>query len=363
MHTAANTSLSTIGASDVTHGSVLIRFLLAHLREPLVICVLAYIGGAVLLSPGTYLSLLLVYSRIFAPAFALVLFVAKVADLVVRYRFRSVSALKDDLYLNGLRYVMLPVYFIAGFSAFTTFKINIPHWMSFYADPYLASLDRLLHGTDAWRLAHAVTLDAVEYIEVVYTDVFFLPLLAAVISAILVLKGAELARFLGALFLTIALPGTLLATVLSSVGPIYYDYFYKSDRFFELDQIIATSPALEKSHFYSQYLLDSYLSDSAVLGSGISAMPSMHVAISVLVAWFFTSRSWLLGCCAWAFAGVTLFGSVYTGWHYAVDGYISIIVVSIIWIATTAWHNRMLLPGAPDLRKHHGGKGWPSVAG
>ncbi|MER8866395.1 hypothetical protein NKI19_22205 [Mesorhizobium sp. M0751] len=33
-------------------------------------------------------------------------------------------------------------------------------------------------------------------------------------------------------------------------------------------------------------------------------------------------------------ADLILYGSVFTGWHYAVDGYASIVVVSVIWWAT-----------------------------
>ncbi|WP_352458864.1 MULTISPECIES: phosphatase PAP2 family protein [unclassified Mesorhizobium] len=44
-----------------------------------------------------------------------------------------------------------------------------------------------------------------------------------------------------------------------------------------------------------------------------------------------TQRRLVLG---WTFAALILYGSVFTGWHYAVDGYASIIVVSVIWWAT-----------------------------
>jgi hypothetical protein len=32
-----------------------------------------------------------------------------------------------------------------------------------------------------------------------------------------------------------------------------------------------------------------------------------------------------------AYAAVILFGSIYLGWHYAVDGYVSIAVTYLIW--------------------------------
>ena len=44
----------------------------------------------------------------------------------------------------------------------------------------------------------------------------------------------------------------------------------------------------------------------------------------------------------WSFAALILFGSVYAGWHYAVDGYLSISVVSLLWYLT----GRFVLPQA-----------------
>ena len=66
---------------------------------------------------------------------------------------------------------------------------------------------------------------------------------------------------------------------------------------------------------------------------GIAAMPSLHVAAVVFIAIFVTQVSPIAGIFAWIFAGVTLFGSVLLQWHYAVDGYVGIvlaIVVSIV---------------------------------
>ena len=37
----------------------------------------------------------------------------------------------------------------------------------------------------------------------------------------------------------------------------------------------------------------------------------------------------------WTFAAIIMFGSVYTGWHYALDGYLSFIVVTAIWFGVS----------------------------
>jgi membrane-associated phospholipid phosphatase len=66
---------------------------------------------------------------------------------------------------------------------------------------------------------------------------------------------------------------------------------------------------------------------------GISAFPSMHVAMAVLFALYATRRSRLVGLLMWAFAAIIMVGSVILGWHYAVDGYASVLISIAIWKA------------------------------
>ncbi|ESX86560.1 hypothetical protein X756_18320 [Mesorhizobium sp. LSHC412B00] len=66
---------------------------------------------------------------------------------------------------------------------------------------------------------------------------------------------------------------------------------------------------------------------------GISAFPSMHVAMAVLFALYATRRSRLAGLLMWAFAAIIMVGSVVLGWHYAVDGYASVLISIAIWKA------------------------------
>ena len=68
-------------------------------------------------------------------------------------------------------------------------------------------------------------------------------------------------------------------------------------------------------------------------GAAISAFPSMHVAVATIWAIYMTERSWFFAPVAIGFAVTILFLSVYTGWHYAVDGYVSIAVILAIYAA------------------------------
>lgn len=72
-------------------------------------------------------------------------------------------------------------------------------------------------------------------------------------------------------------------------------------------------------------------------------MPSMHVALVAL--YFFALRKksnltrWIVG----GFALAILIGSVHLGYHYAIDGYVSILVTGLLW-----WLSGRLFPGRPS---------------
>lgn len=219
--------------------------------------------------------------------------------------------------------------------SFGSFKVAIPNLVPFYADHYFVAADHLIFGTDPWRLTHAIfgpvgTL----VIDRVYAAWFF---------AVMVLLGwlnfthnqkLQLRGLLSYL-LALALVGNGLAIAFSSVGPCFFEEFYGDDRFHELmtrmreTNEVHTILALKAMN----YLLSSFGTEK--FGSGISAMPSLHVSMAFLcflVSLESTKRLWpklLTG----AFAATIMVGSVHLGWHYAVDGIAGILGVTLIWIA------------------------------
>jgi membrane-associated phospholipid phosphatase len=63
-------------------------------------------------------------------------------------------------------------------------------------------------------------------------------------------------------------------------------------------------------------------------------MPSQHVGIAWLMALYaFQFKRWL-GILMTVFTLAIMVGSVILGWHYAVDGYLGVIVVSFIWLGS-----------------------------
>ena len=99
-------------------------------------------------------------------------------------------------------------------------------------------------------------------------------------------------------------------------------------RFAELLAFLAQSP-LDASVIVSQrYLWLIHENHLQGLGGGISAFPSVHVALVTMNALFVIERSRFWGILAFGYVAFVLASSVYLGWHYAIDGYASIVLVT-----------------------------------
>jgi hypothetical protein len=75
-------------------------------------------------------------------------------------------------------------------------------------------------------------------------------------------------------------------------------------------------------------------------GSGISAMPSIHVSAAVLFALLGWRVDRRLGIGFTIFAIVIMIGSVHLAWHYAIDGYLSAALTLVIWWVCGWWVGR-----------------------
>jgi lipopolysaccharide export LptBFGC system permease protein LptF len=136
--------------------------------------------------------------------------------------------------------------------------------------------------------------------------------------------------------------GVLCAIMFSSVGPIFYDRLYenRSDYAVLIENLQRVNTAIPLNTLLVQEgLWHLYVTNTDAIISGISAMPSMHNAICVLI--FLAARHIhrYLAIAACAYAILIFLGSVHLGWHYAVDGYASAIIVAIIWKAA-GWRVR-----------------------
>lgn len=230
-----------------------------------------------------------------------------------------------------MRSLLLILVMAVWASAFTVLKMNIPEWVPFYADPALIRLDRMLLGTDAWRLTHAVIGPAgTLFLDRVYA-LWFVVLVGFLGWTVGTRNAAFQVQSLLSFVLIWFVLGVAMATTFSSVGPCFLERFFGRDDFAPLMAELRGNPAGLLALDAMDYLEEMY--GKTAYANGISAMPSLHVAMA---AWFVLvaregSRRLLPMVFAVVYAILILVGSVHLGWHYAVDGVVSIIVTPAIW--------------------------------
>lgn len=226
---------------------------------------------------------------------------------------------------NAVVVVVASTFLQAGF---LLFKSAIPELVPFYADPVLAEVDRhLLFGRDAWEIAHALTPAALA----AWFSLIYLTLWSVVAYAFPVLVAASdddwarARRYVWLFFLSWVVTGNILALAGSSVGPIYYDRLLATDRFAQMQISLEANGFSQGSIAALQARL---WENSTGVMSFISAFPSVHVAVAAVVALYVRERArwaWPVGD---AFLALILLISVYSGYHYFVDG---IVGVAVVW--------------------------------
>jgi hypothetical protein len=319
----------------------------SFVRDPLVLAVSAFVCLALLAFPDYFLQLLAFYSALL-PGMALLLVFILIGRAIwlfpaapLRPLVQMALHLPARLYLTALFAVM----FLA---AFTTFKINIPAIVPFYADPWLANADAWLHGVDPWRLARSLPAATSVAVDFLYSKLWFGVAISSILYVSAVGSPTEYRRMIWSTVLIYGLLGVVAASALASVGPVFYDRFYPDAHFRDLIAALDADNYAGGQKMIMNYLYESFRSKTVSAGTGISAMPSIHVGIAVLTAWYLTSRGRAWAIAGWTFALAVLFGSIYTGWHYAVDGYVSGIASTAVWFTLSRLYR---LP-ATALRLH-----------
>jgi hypothetical protein len=190
----------------------------------------------------------------------------------------------------------------------------------FWADEPLAALDRaFLIDPQGMALALKPALPAVG----LFYGIWHVVHLGGILW-VLHWQNEARSRFVISFMLTWAV-GMFLAYVFSSAGPIFTGRY---------DPAIAPESVRRPVEF----LWANYRARGALLGGGISAFPSMHVA---LATWFaLTLREWGWPKLGIAYVLAIFVCSVILGWHYAADGVAGIAIAVVAHRMSSRWFAR-----------------------
>jgi hypothetical protein len=231
-------------------------------------------------------------------------------------------------------------------STFTSFKTLIPILNPFSWDHSITKFESMIHGGfQAWQLCHPILGKPL----LTSAINFFYNLWLFVMFAVLYWQAFSLfdSRLRMQFFLSFSLSwiilGTVIAILFSSAGPCYYDRVVERDNIYKplIEYLIFVKNSYPVWALETQEMLwKAYKNSKITIGSGISAMPSMHVSMVCLFTLVGCRHNRQIGMMFVLYAIIIMFGSVHLGWHYAIDGYVAIFGTLLIWFCVGLFINK-----------------------
>ena len=280
------------------------------------------------------------------------LFVGGLAPLWVaagwaRLRGRSLTGMVRLLRERGwlgarlVRFLVLAPTLTAFFANFATWKSAIPlFYPGFPWDAPLEQLEIWVHGDHPDRLLAPLfgSPRAILLLDRLYHAWFYM-LFILVIWQAWEADNRRLRQFWMSFALVWVVLGIIMAAGFASAGPIYAGLDRGSASYADLLARLQAAEALTPLyvHISSWSLWEAFRQPGISIGDGISAFPSLHVALaSLAVAAAWQANRWVGGLAA-SYALLLLVGSIMLGWHYALDGEAAIIGAAVIWMVTGRW--------------------------
>lgn len=278
------------------------------------------------------------------------------AKPLAHLKARYFSPVMQQAAIAGLPLLMICISLLPFFSKM---KAAIPLFNAYTWDDAFIAWDRAIFaGYDAWQVLQPVLGYPIitAFLALLY-QLWFLLLYPGCLYFAFTRTDTTLRR---QFFLTYVLSWTMIggamATWLASVGPVFVGPMLGDSRFD--DQMAYLNAANEHVPIMTlkvqEMLLDWFHADANGLGSGITAMPSMHCAIAFLFWLAMRKVSRGAGIFFGVFFAITWLSSVHLAYHYAVDGLVSLIAVAIVWkmsgAVITAWDAFLARRNQPALR-------------
>lgn len=219
-----------------------------------------------------------------------------------------------------------------GASLFLPIKYAIPHIVPFWLDPPLAGAERAIFGGDPWLQLDRLLGWAAVPVDRLYA--LWLPIQSLVLFTVVTLQpSAAKSRALTAYVFAWFLLGVVAAIVFSSAGPLFYDRVFGGTSFEPLGHTLRNRGAW-MAIAESDKMWTSLATGNPGIVAGISAVPSIHVAISVWIFLVARTMAPRLAPFALVYALAVWLGSVQLGWHFVVDGLAGALGMLAIWIMT-----------------------------
>ena len=236
-----------------------------------------------------------------------------------------------------------PLLFATLMASFNAFKQMILATAGFHYDPLFARMDRMLFaGKDGWAFLHGLfgSAEVTRWIDFGYHS-WFVPLSLGVLLCAFGGLGSFRLRtqYLLSYMLVWILLGSVFAFLAPSAGPCFYTRFVGPSQSFAAlmetlhreDALLAVQGTGVSALGYMNHLASVFGGQTLTVGGGISAMPSVHNGLAVLFALAAFRIDRRLGLLMAGYALMIWVGSVYLGWHYAIDGIAAALCVFLIW--------------------------------
>ena len=273
-------------------------------------------------------------------ASAVILFVALVATTVWIIRPSTRRGFETHLFwllvAGSMAWLTFPL--------FGMFKQIVLPLRGFLWDRSLAHIGRMLLGVSPWQVTHSVfgSLPATRFLDSVYS--LWLILIFAFPMVVAVVFGDPRVRFrlIFSWFSAWVVIGTLAAWVFASAGPVYYNALVGHDanyaalqlRLAGLEHLAEVQGRPIAALEFQPLLLNLFRVHGYTPAGGISAMPSMHVALATLLVIGGFKRNRLWGFALTAYALLIWVASIHFGWHYFVDGPVAALMMLGLWKAS-----------------------------